>query len=314
MWSKFKKLGLNPDNSIIIGSGILQALNIRRSKDVDVIVNLKTYENLKNSGKFSSKYILGQEVLKDELFEIGTVWNVLGKPYKFNDLVENSVVINGVRYISIDFLYKFKKGWMSKGEARPKDLKDIKLMERHFSKKTVIFVTKNKRKIGEARLACDKLGIKIVQERLDINEIQSHNPLEISKHKAEQAFAIIKKPLVVTDTFWNIPALNGFPGGYMKDISEWFSEEDFLNLMKDKKDRSIAFTETIAYKDSKRLKLFSKEYWGRIVEAPRGVGTSIENIAEFEGVTLGERRQQGGFSHRPEEYIWMDFARWFSQL
>ena len=50
-----------------------------------------------------------------------------------------------------------------------------------------------------------------------------------------------------------------------------------------------------------------------LVEQPRGVGNSIENVAEFEGVTLGERRAQGGFSHKPEDYIWAKFAKWYSK-
>ena len=34
--------------------------------------------------------------------------------------------------------------------------------------------------------------------------------------------------IVVADTSWSIPSLNGFPGGYMKDVAEWFTPEDFI--------------------------------------------------------------------------------------
>ena len=180
--------------------------------------------------------------------------------------------------------------------------------------KTILLATNNDRKIGEARLACELFGLVVEQVRLKINEIQSHNPEIISKQKALTAYATVKKPVVVTDTFWNIPALNGFPGGYMKDIAEWLTSEDFINLVKDKSDRRISFTESIVYKDADRLKMFSKEFWGRMVDPPRGSGNSIENIAEFDGFTLGERRSQGGFSHKPEEYVWIDFAKWFNKL
>lgn len=180
--------------------------------------------------------------------------------------------------------------------------------------KQIIFVTGNSRKVGEARLACDDFGIKVIQKKLDIIEVQSQDPREISRHKAEAAFSTINKPLVVTDTFWNIPALNGFPGGYMKDIANWFDSWDFINLLKSKNDKRISFIESITYKDKAQTKNFSKEYWGKLVDRPRGIGNSIENIAEFGGYTLGERRQQGGFSHKPEEYIWYEFAKWFSEL
>ena len=180
---------------------------------------------------------------------------------------------------------------------------------------TLIFATSNERKLGEARLACEPLGIEIQQVKLHIDEIQSSDPLVISKSKAESAFLQAQKPIVVTDTFWNIPALNGFPGAYMKDIATWFTSQDFLNLMKDKSDKRISFTESITYKDVTQLKVFSKEYWGVIASQPRGTsGNSIEKLAEFDGYTIGERQDQKSFSHKPEDYIWSDFAKWFSKI
>ncbi|MDE2144954.1 MAG: hypothetical protein KGJ01_03245 [Patescibacteria group bacterium] len=177
--------------------------------------------------------------------------------------------------------------------------------------KSIVFATTNERKIGEARLACQKFGIEIEQVKLEINEIQSGDPKKISREKAKAAYTQAGKPLVVTDTFWNIPALNGFPGGYMKEVAGWFKEEDFLNLIKDKNDRRISFTESVTYIDGDELKEFSKEFWGVIANEPRGIGNSIENIAEFDGFTIGERRAQNSFSHKAEDYIWIDFAKWF---
>jgi len=176
---------------------------------------------------------------------------------------------------------------------------------------TIVFVTGNARKVGEARLACDAYGIEIEQKALDIKEIQSNKPQEISEHKAREAFEVIEKPLVVTDTFFHIPALNGFPGPYMKYVAEWFTPQDFIHLMADKKDKRIMFSENITYVDKNETKFFSKEFWGVIVDTPRGKGNSIEDVAEFEGHTLGERRAQGGFSHKAEDYVWIDFATWF---
>lgn len=180
--------------------------------------------------------------------------------------------------------------------------------------KTILFATHNSRKISEARLGCKLFNIKVKQIELEIEEIQSHNSTDISKHKAETAYLLVKKPIVVSDTFWQIPALNGFPGGYMKDITNWFTSEDFINLISNHEDKRISFTESVVYKDSSKTKMFSEEYWGILVEKPRGTGNSIENVAEFEGFTLGERRQQKGFSHRPEDYIWAKFAKWYAGI
>jgi len=70
--------------------------------------------------------------------------------------------------------------------------------------KTILFATPNDRKIKEAKAACDKYEIKIEQIKLDIAEIQSDNPEEIGRDKIDKAIAQTKKPVVITDTSWNI--------------------------------------------------------------------------------------------------------------
>jgi hypothetical protein len=132
---KLLEIGLSSDNSVVIGSGILQALKIRDSKDIDLVVTENEYEGLKQGGKLTThvtKY--KKEVLKDDLFEIGTSWDVLDKEYKFEDFENNSVVIDGVRYITLDFLYKTKESWLKGGTARPKDINDLELLEEYKNK------------------------------------------------------------------------------------------------------------------------------------------------------------------------------------
>jgi len=182
-----------------------------------------------------------------------------------------------------------------------------------MSKKSVTLSTGNKRKLGEAKQAAKIYDIEVKQVVLEIPEIQSVDPLKVSEHKVRSAFALIKKPVVVSDASWNIPAYNGFPGAYLKDVKEWFSEQDFINLMANKKDKRIAFSENISFYDGKTLKQFRKEYWGNFVDQPRGKGNSIENVVEFDGITLGERREQGGFSHKPEDYVWSEFFDWYKR-
>ena len=67
-----QKLGLKPNNSIVIGSGILQALGIRKSKDIDIIVTQEIYDSLKKTGKFDVLQNHDRESLKGGFFEIGT--------------------------------------------------------------------------------------------------------------------------------------------------------------------------------------------------------------------------------------------------
>jgi non-canonical purine NTP pyrophosphatase (RdgB/HAM1 family) len=175
-------------------------------------------------------------------------------------------------------------------------------------------VTSNDRKLGEARLALKDFDVAVNNKRFDIDEIQASDPIVIAKHKAKEAFKLAKEPIVITDTSWCISALNGFPGGYMKDVENWFKPADFINLLKSYDDKSISFTETIVYQDSNQTKVFSQTFLGRIADKPRGTGNSIEQLAEFDGFTIGERHQQGRFSHDPKDYVWYQFAQWFVGL
>jgi non-canonical purine NTP pyrophosphatase (RdgB/HAM1 family) len=178
----------------------------------------------------------------------------------------------------------------------------------------IVFSTGNQRKIKEARASCNLFGIEVVPVKIDFDEIQSHDPIAISLKKVDDAFALSGEPaIVIADTSWSIPSLNGFPGGYMKDVAEWFTPEDFISLMSGKNDRTIIFRESVIYKDEHETKVFSKEYEGVVVDTPRGEdGNSLDKIAEFDGRTLAESHDAGQTSHDPKEYVWFEFAEWFA--
>jgi len=178
----------------------------------------------------------------------------------------------------------------------------------------ILFSTGNQRKIIEARAACDLFDIEVVPIKLDFDEIQSHDPINITLRKVEDAYKLAgSSAIVVADTSWSIPSLNGFPGGYMKDVADWFTPEDFINLIADK-DTTIIFRESIVYKDEHEVKVFSKEYTGNIANSPRGnSGNSFDKVAEFNGRTFAEGQDTDQTSHKPEDFVWYDFAKWFSE-
>lgn len=179
--------------------------------------------------------------------------------------------------------------------------------------KKITFVTGNNRKLRHMREACDKFGIEVEQLDLDADEIQSHDPIKISRHKAQQAFEMAGKPIVINDAFWEIPAINGFPGGYMKDVHQWFEAQDFLNLMRDKEDRRISCTETIIYVDADQTHEISKVYWAEIIAGePRGkTGISMEKVVAVNGRTIAEYYEKGEQAFK--NYIWEDFAKWYAE-
>lgn len=134
--SKLLKINLTPKNSVVIGSGILNALNIRASKDIDVVVTKEKYKQLSANLRFKKEHKNNRETLTDGLFEIILSWSVMGKKWSYRNLLPHSIVINGIRYITIEFLLNAKQSWLVDGSIRQKDIDDIKLMEEYLSKKT----------------------------------------------------------------------------------------------------------------------------------------------------------------------------------
>lgn len=92
--------------------------------------------------------------------------------------------------------------------------------------KTVFLATSSQRKIAEATETLKPFNIEIKPVAVHVEEIQHPDPREIARAKARTAFALLEQPVVVQDTSWNIPALGGFPGGYMKDVSTWLSTDN----------------------------------------------------------------------------------------
>jgi len=127
--SELDALNLKPDHAIVIGSGILNALDLRKSNDIDVVVTPKKYERLRALNQFEQVIKHERETLIGKELEIATSWTVLGRTRRFDDLLAHTGVIDGVRYITVDFLLDAKQHWIANGEGRPKDVDDVMLME-----------------------------------------------------------------------------------------------------------------------------------------------------------------------------------------
>lgn len=119
---------LDSDNAIVIGSGILNALELRKSNDVEVIVSEQIYKNLEQDTSFKKKERQGRSLLESGLLGVGTVWTIVGQKWTFESLLEHSIVIDGVRYITVEFLCNAKTSWLLNGEFRQKDKDDVVLM------------------------------------------------------------------------------------------------------------------------------------------------------------------------------------------
>jgi XTP/dITP diphosphohydrolase len=179
----------------------------------------------------------------------------------------------------------------------------------------IAIVTGNARKVEHLRKACEGFGIPVEQLELEIDEIQSDDPEKVALHKAKTAYRLAKRPIIVQDTFWSVPALGGFPGAYMAHMNKWFKAEDWIALMAGKSDRTVTSTGVIVYYDGKKSKVFNKTRWGKIAEAPRGEkGTPAERVTIMQGFekTNAELADEGKLSYKEDESVWYDFAKWYN--
>jgi XTP/dITP diphosphohydrolase len=182
----------------------------------------------------------------------------------------------------------------------------------------ILFATANERKIREATNTLEAYSITVKPTVVEINEIQHHDPAEITKAKARAAFALLQLPVVVSDSSWAIPALGGFPGGYMKDVNIWWSEQDWLNIMAPHTDKTIILQEHLAYCDGDKLVHFSHDYTGTFLDAPQGSrlskNESFERVASLHaGLSLAQEQEAAINGEKKQLAHWQKFGKWLSK-
>jgi XTP/dITP diphosphohydrolase len=187
----------------------------------------------------------------------------------------------------------------------------------------VYFATTNQDKVQIAQIACAGVGIKVVPVKLDIDEIQGEIPELIIKDKVRRAYEKLGMAVVVSDDTWDVPALQGFPGPYMKSINHWFTPQDFLRLMSGIKDRKIILHQYLAYTDSKVTKVFKNDISGKIINEVRGTNRRSPNMTVIvldsdNGKTIAEVLERGNeavverYRNRPD--AWHGFAKWYAKI
>jgi non-canonical purine NTP pyrophosphatase (RdgB/HAM1 family) len=120
------------------------------------------------------------------------------------------------------------------------------------------FVTTNTGKVSTLR---NKLGedFEVNQIQLEIVEPQADSVEDIVKIKAQSAYAMVGETVVVHDTGFIIPALNNFPGPYIKFVLETVGIQGILDLMKNKGDRSCYFIGSVCIHDGQSEKIFTNK-------------------------------------------------------
>lgn len=186
---------------------------------------------------------------------------------------------------------------------------------------TLYFATTNQEKIQIAQTVCAGKNITIKPVALEIDEIQSEDSEVIVRDKALRAYKQLGMPVVVSDDTWDIKALKGFPGAYMKSINYWFSPQDFIRLMKGIDDRRITLHQYLAYTDGNITEVFKNDMDGKIIDEARGKNEKSPNMTvtvldSDNGKTIAEVFEQGAEGvierHKNRPDVWHGFVDWYS--
>ncbi|MBI2195849.1 MAG: RdgB/HAM1 family non-canonical purine NTP pyrophosphatase [Candidatus Levybacteria bacterium] len=133
----------------------------------------------------------------------------------------------------------------------------------------ITFVTSSKGKVREAEKI---LNIPLEAKQVDLDEIQELSLEKIALHKVNQAFSLVKKPVIVDDVSLEIDAWKGFPGPLIKWILK--TENDtaklLLKMLVGEKNRKATVRLAIGFHDGKKPHVFYGEVKGKIATEIRG--------------------------------------------
>ncbi|MFZ6014789.1 MAG: non-canonical purine NTP pyrophosphatase [Patescibacteria group bacterium] len=136
----------------------------------------------------------------------------------------------------------------------------------------VYFATSNKGKVENAKLALKQFNIHVRQIDMDLAESRSEDPAEIAMEKAKQAYAKLKKPVIVEDSGFFIHALGGFPMTHIKFSLKTIGIKNILKMMQGVNNRKADWRMTLAYVYGKgKYKPFTFVEKGLIAEKLRPV-------------------------------------------
>ncbi|MCR4311492.1 MAG: hypothetical protein NUV54_02945 [Candidatus Taylorbacteria bacterium] len=140
----------------------------------------------------------------------------------------------------------------------------------------VLFATSNKKKVENAKRSMSKHGIEVEQVEVELTESRSFDPEVIAVEKADQAFELLQKPVMVEDSGFFVNAIGEFPKTHVKFSLETLGINNILKTLEGVKDRQAEWRMCVAYASGlHEHKLFTFIEPGEIAEAPREVKRDI---------------------------------------
>ena len=133
--------------------------------------------------------------------------------------------------------------------------------------KKIVFATTNENKISEAS---EILRIEIIPKELKIDEVQTLDPIECVKKKAEAAYRAGKTPILVEDTSLFFDAWGQLPGVFIDYFMKSLGNEGILRVLSGEKNRSARAQTSLCYFDGKKAVVTKGEVKGKIATKIKG--------------------------------------------
>jgi len=130
-----------------------------------------------------------------------------------------------------------------------------------------VFVTGNRHKAAEARRI---VGPDLAIESIELTEIQSLDPLEVLRAKAEAAWRQLGRALVVEETSLELDALGGFPGPLVRWMLEAAGPAGIARCAAGLGDSRAVARCLVLFVDGRREIVGEGVERGRLVLPPRG--------------------------------------------
>jgi XTP/dITP diphosphohydrolase len=144
----------------------------------------------------------------------------------------------------------------------------------------LFFATGNGLKFKYARLRLEKFGLQLEQVHVDVPELQSTDVRAVAEYSARFAGELLGAAVIKTDVSFEIDALNGFPGPFIRFINQWLTPEQMLSMLKDEMNRRARFVDTVAlYEPGRGCTSFLSVTAGSMAGQPEGQnGWGIDRI------------------------------------
>ena len=113
-----------------------------------------------------------------------------------------------------------------------------------MEKKSIYYATSNSGKFAEVQRYCTSYAPNVIIEQFkyDLPELQSDDQIIVAINKAESAWNLLQKPVLIDDSGLFITRYKGFPGTMSKFAMQALGLEGIMRLINDHEPAPVSYT------------------------------------------------------------------------